>query len=113
MSRVRILEVPTSTPVLTVARQKPRGQREHVRVSSSRVVLHCVFHEERSPSLFLYPDGFYRCYGCGKCGRDWRDNIEMSAKAARLLGLRGDEAQTQLSFHAPLPSSPPPPPESE
>ena len=32
------------------------------------VVVHCVFHEERTPSLFLYPDGGFMCYGCGACG---------------------------------------------
>jgi DNA primase len=28
----------------------------------------CVFHQERTPSLRIWPSGSFRCYGCGKHG---------------------------------------------
>lgn len=28
----------------------------------------CPFHEESTPSLHVYPDGKYYCFGCGKSG---------------------------------------------
>ena len=30
--------------------------------------INCVFHDERTPSLVLYDDGGYHCYGCSKNG---------------------------------------------
>jgi hypothetical protein len=112
MSRVRIIEVPVAAPVIdeTPEALKPRHRREHVRVSSDRIVVRCVFHVEKSPSLFLYPNGHYRCYGCGKHGSDWRENSVLVAKALR---LRGEELQMQMAFLAPLPTVPPPSEEVE
>lgn len=28
----------------------------------------CPFHEERTPSFFIFPDNHYHCYGCGAHG---------------------------------------------
>ena len=35
--------------------------------------LHCPFHEDSSPSLHIYQDGGWKCFGCGKHGDtlDW------------------------------------------
>jgi DNA primase len=35
--------------------------------------IRCPFHEDDSPSLRIYPDGHWHCYGCGKYGDslDW------------------------------------------
>ena len=35
---------------------------------SHALVLLCVYHEERTPSLFLYPSGNLQCHGCGQTG---------------------------------------------
>lgn len=35
--------------------------------SSGVIVLHCLFHSERTPSLHLYPQSMRAyCYGCGQ-----------------------------------------------
>ena len=28
----------------------------------------CPFHDDRKPSFAVYPDGFYKCFGCGASG---------------------------------------------
>jgi DNA primase len=28
----------------------------------------CPFHGERTPSFYVYPEGYYRCFGCGENG---------------------------------------------
>lgn len=28
----------------------------------------CPFHEEKTPSFFIYPDNSYHCFGCGAHG---------------------------------------------
>lgn len=38
-----------------------------IRRSGKRAVARCVFHEDRTPSMVLYPDG-YHCFGCGAHG---------------------------------------------
>lgn len=35
---------------------------------SGRLIMSCCFHEERTPSLSLYPNGGFTCYGCGESG---------------------------------------------
>lgn len=35
---------------------------------SGRRIMSCCFHEERTPSLSLYPNGGFTCYGCGASG---------------------------------------------
>jgi len=30
----------------------------------------CPFHNEKTPSFVLYPDGSYHCFGCGKNGKN-------------------------------------------
>ena len=30
--------------------------------------IHCPFHSERTPSLKLFPDGGWKCFGCGAGG---------------------------------------------
>ena len=37
--------------------------------ASGAITLLCVFHEERTPSLRIWPDGGFRCFGCGVVGR--------------------------------------------
>lgn len=40
-----------------------------VRKSGSKYVCNCLFHEEDTPSMVLYPDGAsFHCFGCGKSG---------------------------------------------
>jgi DNA primase len=37
--------------------------------NTRRVSIRCPFHNDASPSLVLYPDNSYHCYGCCKHGR--------------------------------------------
>jgi len=36
--------------------------------SGKQHVLHCWHHDERTPSLNVFPDGGYKCFGCGAKG---------------------------------------------
>ncbi len=36
-----------------------------IRSISGALVSLCVFHTERTPSLFMYPSDTFMCYGCG------------------------------------------------
>jgi DNA primase len=29
----------------------------------------CVFHDEKTPSLRVWPSGFFKCHGCGESGK--------------------------------------------
>ena len=33
-----------------------------------RQTIRCPFHQERTPSCVIYPDGHYYCFGCGSHG---------------------------------------------
>ena len=46
------------------------------RRSSGSRVMRCVFHDEKSPSLFFWPNGSFLCFGC-KAGSTITDFIEM------------------------------------
>ncbi len=35
-----------------------------------RVKMRCPFHNERTPSFFLFEDGGYKCFGCGVHGNN-------------------------------------------
>lgn len=37
--------------------------------SGRRLSIRCMFHNEKSPSLVLYPDNSFHCFGCGKNGQ--------------------------------------------
>lgn len=38
------------------------------RTKTGRYVCQCIFHEDRNPSLWLYPNGSYICYACNERG---------------------------------------------
>jgi len=40
-------------------------------LSNGRKMCLCPFddHTDTRPSFIIYPDGFYRCYGCGRMGK--------------------------------------------
>lgn len=53
----------------------------------------CPFHGERTPSFYVYPEGYYRCFGCGENGDiftfvekqqgvDFRDALALLAERA-------------------------------
>lgn len=46
-----------------------RDAAEHYGFTPNRAgYICCPFHNERTPSLKLYPDGGWHCFGCGKGG---------------------------------------------
>jgi len=56
----------------------------------------CVFHQERTPSLRIWPDGNYLCHGCGKSGRA-RDHHQLLGLVDRqLVKTREDLGQLRL-----------------
>jgi hypothetical protein len=71
--------------------------------SSGVVYMHCVFHEERTPSLLMWPkSGRYRCHGCGEEGTkaeflerlnlvEVTEDVEEVAKTLRLINPSLDQ----------------------
>lgn len=54
-----------------------------------RVSIKCVFHTDSTPSLAIYPNGGYHCFGCGKNGHNAID-------LCMDLGMTFKEAVSQL-----------------
>lgn len=55
-----------------------------------KISLRCPFHQERTPSFFLYPDNKFYCFGCGKKGSNAIDFVVG-------LGYSFQEALIELS----------------
>ena len=36
---------------------------------SNRLLVLCIFHKEKTPSLRIWPSGRFRCHGCGERGK--------------------------------------------
>lgn len=64
-----------------------------VKRNGNRLALCCPFHREEKPSMVVYPDGKYYCFGCGA----WGDVVDMYAhlhnvtKGEALRACNGDE----------------------
>lgn len=65
-----------------------------LRKAGARIVTHCPFHDERSPSFTVYADHFY-CYGC-----QWRGDV-LDFVAAMEGGITLPEAIGVLTGEAP------------
>lgn len=50
----------------------------------------CPFHTERTPSMTIYSDGHFHCFGCGKRGGNAIDFL-------MLLGSKFNEAVSMLN----------------
>ncbi len=48
-----------------------------LRKSSKKLMGKCPFHEEHSPSFFIFDDNHFKCFGCGVSG----DSIEFYMKS--------------------------------
>ena len=68
----------------------------HLRATGPRWVCRCPFHEDKNPSLVLYPDGYGHCFGCGWHGDavkaimalervPFKEAVRMAAQAAGRL----------------------------
>ena len=44
------------------------GERVELRKAGANHMGRCPFHEEKTPSFHVYPDGHYHCFGCGAHG---------------------------------------------
>lgn len=75
------------------------------RKSSGVLVCLCIFHKERTPSMWLRPNGSFNCYGCESHGEmiDFLDYIlDLDAESGlrlRLMSLRSlRDNPNQLHF---------------
>ena len=50
------------------ARQIPIAKLLGRETYGRKIFIRCPFHNERSASMVLYPDGTYHCYGCSAHG---------------------------------------------
>ena len=80
-----------------------------IKRSGSRWWTCCPFPRERTPSLCFFPDGGFKCFGCGEKG----DAVSFYAK---LYGLAPLEAARRLlcdfGLSGPSPQTPPPIPKA-
>ena len=71
----------------------------------------CPFHADGDPSLHVYPDGGFTCYGCGAAGDviTWvmlRDRVGFAEACARLVdGTRGGPPGEVSGAHRSRPTS--------
>lgn len=77
------------------------------RKSGVNFALSCMFHDEHSPSFIIFPDGHYRCFGCGEHG-DVIDYIRKTrgvdfVQAAQILAERAGVSTTVDKAPAPAP----------
>jgi DNA primase len=67
-----------------------------LRRKAGLLVAVCPFHEERSPSFTVFPDGHYHCYGCPAHGRDVidlcvaLDGVSIGDAVRKLSGVKID-----------------------
>lgn len=54
--------------VLRVTLEMPNRRIARAHRGTGRYVVLCVFHDEKTPSLWLYPDGGFHCKGCSWTG---------------------------------------------
>jgi len=54
------------------------------RLHSNYVTGQCVFHDDHNPSLIVYADGWFRCFGCGARGKWSKLWDKISGRPARL-----------------------------
>jgi len=73
--------------------------------SGSRLVAKCPFHGDKTPSFTIFPDGGFKCFGCGAGG----DSVTLVARA---LGIRPVEAARQIAADFGLPVGGRPGPEA-
>jgi len=58
----------------------------------------CPFHEEKNPSFFVFPDGYFKCFGCGAYG----DKIDFVQKRYGITfkeGMVNDRVDSPSFFH--------------
>lgn len=55
-----------------------KDKKAHRLTSSGKIILLCVFHKERTPSLHIWPSGLFCCHGCQEKGHV-RDNDTLLA----------------------------------
>ena len=60
----QVCAAPAKAPIILPPAQTPR----------ERGKICCPFHDDRTPSCQLYPDGHYHCFGCGAHG--WIDELD-------------------------------------
>jgi DNA primase len=80
------------------------GRHLQLRRSGDGFVAPCPFHEDRSPSLHVYPDGRFHCFGCGAHGDVFGFLQRMSGKPfpaiVRELAVEvGVELRAEIAVH--------------
>lgn len=92
-------------------------QRGHqLRRSGPNFVALCPFHSEKTASFTVFPDGGWKCFGCGAAGRDCIDLIRQLdgldfVEALRRMGAQEWSASTNwMPRTVSAPVGPPEPP---
>ncbi len=88
------------------------GEYTPLRKSGANFSGCCAFHQERTPSMYVYPDQqTYHCFGCGAHGDaisllrekervDFADDIELLAKRAGISIVYQNQGKGQFAQHA-------------
>ncbi len=80
---------------------------EPMRNSNGHLVCCCPFHEEKTPSFHIYPDGHYFCFGCHERGRaisfvmrrEGLTFVEATRKLAKMLNYQLHETEDKEKTH--------------
>lgn len=95
----QVERVKASADIVRVAERYVRGMKH----SGKNFTALCCFHDERTPSFYLYPDeGRYHCFGCGAHGDvislvQQRDNLGFQEAVARLAQEFGVALEDQAT----------------
>lgn len=60
---------------IETARQTPIHLVLGLQANGRNVSVRCVFHQDRTPSLTIYANGGYHCFGCGANGQNAVDFV--------------------------------------
>ena len=86
------------------------GNRVRLKKAGGNQTGLCPFHDEKTPSFHVYPDGHYHCFGCGAHGTTLGFLMEMDGltfveAVETLASLVGVEVPREQSDRAPRPET--------
>ena len=58
------------------ARQVTIHQLLNIPNTGRKKMIRCPFHNDRTPSMCIFPDGGFKCFGCNAHGRDAIDFVK-------------------------------------
>ena len=104
MEKQEIAAIKAANPLADVA-----GRWLELKRAASNLVAVCPFHADNSPSLTIYPDNHYHCYGCNEHGDifDFVQKITDCSFTEAAEKISGRSLPKPNGVRAPIPKLPP------